>query len=197
MIESLRSNLSKNGLITLTEMCGVLKKQIDSEAEMIVAKLMKKGSDANSFIIEEVRKTLVAVCQNCSDTKILPILGSVLHQKATPPKLMIALGLESIVSKNENRVNQLRDFDKIVVILGHYMLDSAVEVRNASKQVMSSLLSFVFNRSEVDRILQRSFTEANFNRLNSVISKEITSGNMGTSTLMITNYQSKYPSSFQ
>lgn len=188
MVESLRSNLAKNGLITLTEMCGALKKQMDSEAEMVVAKLIKKCSDANSFINEEVKKAFVSLSQNCSDTKIIPILSSILQQKATAPKINIAWGVESIIAKNESRVNQLRDFDKIVVILGNYMLDSAVEVRNASKQAMSTLISFLFSKSEMDKILQRSFTGANVNRLNTIINKELSSG---TSTLMITNYQGK------
>mgnify|MGYP001398926462 CR=1 FL=1 len=186
MVESLRSNLAKNGLITLTEMCGVLKKQMDSEADMIFAKLIKKGSDANSFISEEVKRALIAVSQNCSDTKIIPILLSMFQQKAIPAKINIALCCEAVITKNENRVNQLRDFDKIVIILGNYILDSANEVRNASKQAMSTLVSFLFSKSELDKILQRQFTEANLNRINTIISKELSQGN---STLMITNLQ--------
>lgn len=185
MVESLRSNLAKNGLITLTEMCIALKKQLDAEAEMMIAKLIKKGSDANSFINEEVRKAFVAVSQNCSETKIIPILVSILNQKATPAKLNICLCVEAIITKNENRVNQIRDFDRLVVILGNYLLDSAVEVRNSAKQAMSILLKFLFNQTEVDKILQRNFTEANFNRINNIVTKEL---NQGNSSLMITNY---------
>jgi len=186
MVESLRSNLSKNGLITLTEMCCTLKRQMDSEADMIYAKLIKKGSDANSFISEEVKKALVSVSQNCSDTKIIPILLGMFQQKAIPAKINIALCCEAVITKNENRVNQLRDFEKIVIILGNYILDSANEVRNASKQAMSVLVSFLFSKSELDKILQRQFTEANYNRINAIVSKELSSGN---STLMITNLQ--------
>ena len=188
MVESLRSNLAKNALITLTEMCIALKRQLDAEAEMIIAKLIKKGSDANSFISEEVRKAFVAVSQNCSETKIIPILVSILNQKATPAKLNICLCVEAIITKNENRVNQVRDFDRMVVILGNYLLDSAVEVRNSAKQAMSILLKFLFNQTEVDKILQRNFTEANYNRINNIVTKEL---NQGNSSLMITNYSGK------
>ena len=65
MAESLRSNLSKNGLITLTEMAQVLKKQLDSEAEMIIAKLIKKGSDANSFYQRRGEESLCRSVSEC------------------------------------------------------------------------------------------------------------------------------------
>lgn len=189
LVESLRSNLSKNALITLTDMCTIFKKQLDPEAEMIIAKLIKKGSDANKFISEEVKQAFIAVSQNCSETKTVPTLLSISNQKAAPAKINICLCVESIITKNENRVNQVRDFDKMVLLLGNYMLDSAVEVRNASKQAMSILLRFLFNQTEVDKILQRGFPEANYNRLNTIINKELSQGN---TSLMITNYQGIY-----
>lgn len=97
LVESLRSNLSKNALITLNEMSQVLKRSLDSEAEPIILKLIKKGNDANSFISEEVKKTIAAVAANCSDTKIIPILVGINNAKSVPAKSNICLGLESIV----------------------------------------------------------------------------------------------------
>ena len=111
------------------------------------------------------------------------------NQKAASAKLNVCLCMEAIIVKNESRINQIRDFDKIVILLGNYMLDSAVEVRNASKQAMGIMLGSVFNRSEVEKILQRQFSEANYNRLNTIFSKELSQAN---TSLMITNYQSNF-----
>ena len=51
-----------------------LKTKIDPEVELIFTKLMKKGMDSNIFISDEVKKALETLCQNCSDSKIVPLL---------------------------------------------------------------------------------------------------------------------------
>ena len=50
LVESLRSNLSKNAVITLNEISIKMKKMLDSELDSIFAKLIKKTLDTNSFI---------------------------------------------------------------------------------------------------------------------------------------------------
>lgn len=52
MVESLRSFLSKNAMITLSELCECLKKTMDSYLEQVFVKLFKKTQDANSFIVD-------------------------------------------------------------------------------------------------------------------------------------------------
>ncbi len=66
LVESLRSNLSKNAVITLNEMSNKVKRMLDPELDSIFAKLIKKTLDANSFISEEVRKSLISICSNCN-----------------------------------------------------------------------------------------------------------------------------------
>lgn len=51
LVESLRSSLSKNAMITLAEMCEALKKAMDPFLDTIFIKLFKKASDANTFIV--------------------------------------------------------------------------------------------------------------------------------------------------
>ncbi len=63
-MESLRSSLSKNAVLTLNEMSNKLRRVLDTELDMIFNKLIKKTLDANSFISEEVKKALVSICSN-------------------------------------------------------------------------------------------------------------------------------------
>jgi len=49
-------------MITITEMGNSLKRHLDPVVDIIIAKLMKKGMDANSFISEEVRKAFISIC---------------------------------------------------------------------------------------------------------------------------------------
>ena len=66
LVESLRSSLSKNAVITLHDLSNKVKKMLDSDLDSIFSKLLKKSLDANSFISEEVRRAMISVCSNCN-----------------------------------------------------------------------------------------------------------------------------------
>lgn len=51
-----------------------------------------------------------------------------------------------------NRIMQLRDFDKLIVVLSNYATDSAVEVRNNSKKSLFTLFSNVPIKSDLDKL---------------------------------------------
>lgn len=51
-VESLRSSLSKNAVITINELSNVLKRNLDAELDTIFNKLVRKTLDTNSFISE-------------------------------------------------------------------------------------------------------------------------------------------------
>jgi hypothetical protein len=50
MVESLRSSVSKNALLALNDIMLILRRQIDSEIDLIFDKVIKKASDTNVFI---------------------------------------------------------------------------------------------------------------------------------------------------
>jgi len=52
LVESLRSSLAKNGMITLSELCETFKKLMDPFLEQIFVKLFRKALDTNTFIVE-------------------------------------------------------------------------------------------------------------------------------------------------
>ena len=75
MIESLRSTVSKQAMITLYEMLECLPKQlIEPDLEGIFQVLIKRSIDTNTFVAEEADKTLVAMCRAVSENKILSAL---------------------------------------------------------------------------------------------------------------------------
>ena len=50
LVESARSSLSKNAMITLNELTNKVKRLLDPEVDFIFGKLVKKTADTNSFI---------------------------------------------------------------------------------------------------------------------------------------------------
>ena len=63
--DSLRSSLSKIGLLTINDMFVFLKRCMEPDLDNIIKILLKKGSDANTFISDEAEKALVSLCNNC------------------------------------------------------------------------------------------------------------------------------------
>lgn len=74
LVESLRSSLAKNAMITLAEMCESLKRNMDPYLEHIFLKLFRKGLDTNSFINDEVKKCLTSLCSYCTQVKVVPVI---------------------------------------------------------------------------------------------------------------------------
>jgi hypothetical protein len=89
LVESLRSNLSKNAVITLNDLSNKMKKGLDTELDSIFTKLLKKTLDTNSFISEEVRRALISICSNGNESKVLNLLMNARSSRAIPIKISI------------------------------------------------------------------------------------------------------------
>lgn len=88
MVESLRSTVSKQAMITLYEMLETLPKQlIEPNLESIFQVLIKRSIDTNLFVSEEADKTLVAMCRAVSEGKII---ASLLSQKSSKSSVLRA-----------------------------------------------------------------------------------------------------------
>ena len=97
LIESLRSSVAKNAMLTLAEMCEALKKTMDNYLQPLFVKLFKKAQDANTFIVEEVRKCMTYLCTYCSPVKIIPIIVANSSSKAVAVKTKVALCIDKIL----------------------------------------------------------------------------------------------------
>lgn len=172
-VESLRSSIAKNALILITEMCGQLKRYMDSACDQIFLKLMKKSNDTNIFISEEVRKALQSLCCHCSDSKIIPaIVNAQSTKSSTLCKINIILCLEEIVQKNGAGAFQLKDIDKIITMLSKYLSDGSLDVRSYAKRVCQLLNQNSGPRNEFDRLIRGVLNEASLAKMKSVLDKE-------------------------
>ena len=75
LAESLRSAVSRISLITLTDMFIHLKRVMEPLLDQIFKVLLKKGADtSNHFIAEEADKGMLALVQNCQESKVLQVV---------------------------------------------------------------------------------------------------------------------------
>lgn len=137
LVESLRSNLSKNAVITLNEISNKLKKMLDPELDSIFAKLIKKTLDTNSFISEEVKKSLASVCSNCNEGRVVTLLTNSHTSRAIPIKLAILNVLEAIAFLPKFYEKEL---ERIVAILVDFLGEGSLEIREKAKSLLSSIL---------------------------------------------------------
>ena len=72
---------------------------MDPFLDAIFIKLFKKASDANTFIVEEVRKCMTSLCMYCTSSKIVSIIVMNSQTKAIPLKLKVALCVDKILDK--------------------------------------------------------------------------------------------------
>lgn len=68
---SLRSSVCKNGLLVFQDLFNNCWKSIEFDLESITNVLIKKGNDTNIFISAEAEKTLLSMCSNCNESKVL------------------------------------------------------------------------------------------------------------------------------
>ena len=125
LVESLRSSLAKNAMITLSEMCEALKKSMDPFLEGIFTRLFKKAQDTNTFIIEEVNKCIRSLCSYCSPLKITGIIANHTQSKAVPIKVKVVFCLDQLLNKTNYSLGLLKEHPKLLGIMSNYIADGS------------------------------------------------------------------------
>ena len=96
-VESLRSTVSKNALLGITDLFNNLKKTLDNELDFVIPSWMKKACDTNIFLSKAAEDALIAIWKNSTETKVMSSLGSVSNSRAPSTKVKIQICLEAII----------------------------------------------------------------------------------------------------
>lgn len=139
LVESLRSTLSKNGTMTLSEMCEALKKSMDPFLQGIFTKLFRKALDTNSFIVEEVNKCMSSLCSYCSSQKICTILLNNAQSKSAQVKIKVIHCIDRLAWKTNYSLQLFKENSRMAGLLSNYILDGSSEVRSGSKSIFLRL----------------------------------------------------------
>lgn len=172
LADSLRSSLSKNALIVMTEMAESLGRLLDSEIESILPCVIKKATDTNVFISEQAEKCIVSLCTFCGENRILPaLIGCGCSARSALTKCKAILGVQAVIEKVNGGFVRCKDFERTIQVLANFSSDASPDVRMMSKKCFKMLYDAL--PGDMDRILMRILNEAQFTKLKSHLDKDL------------------------
>eukprot|EP00347_Sterkiella_histriomuscorum_P003381 403364519 len=184
LVDSLRSTVSKQAMITLYEMFESLPKAlIEQDLEPIFQVLVKRSVDTNFFVAEEAEKTLMSMCRTVSETKMLSALlaqktskSSVIRCQICRCLCVIFIKLKQKQQTQSKQSNKLTDTERNSLSqIGIYMQDSAQEVRNQAKVSIRQIVNLFdefSNRKDLKTQIMMSMGESHYNKVIEYIDNE-------------------------
>jgi len=106
--------------------------------------LIKKGNDTNIFISAEAEKTLLSICANCNEQKVLNNILTHAGNRSSLVKAKVGRCCGEIISKLGQKISSFKDKEKIIDQIATYLSDAGQEVRYNAKQafkLISNLLT--------------------------------------------------------
>jgi len=130
VVDSLRSQVAKNACMALSVTFGELPpRDTDAQIELVMPVLLKRATDTNHFISSEAEKTLISICNNCTETRVFAALqAQTLKSNAYKEEICICYSV--LIERLGDKVKQFRDVERLVQTVVRFLSESAVEVRN-------------------------------------------------------------------
>lgn len=113
-VDSLRSQLSKNACMALsTSFCELAPRDTDAHIEGVMPVLLKRATDTNNFISQEADRTLIAICNNCTETRVFTALqAQTLKSAAYKEKICVCYTV--LIERLCDRVKNFKDVERLV-----------------------------------------------------------------------------------
>jgi len=140
-ISNLRSAVSKAAICFLGELFIHLGKWMDTDLELSVGSLLKKGGESTGFIIEEVDKALQVVPDNVTFSKLIPVLLARCDHRNPSIRLrasiLISKSVASLSSKQLAKwVANSHEMDKFLPVLAALAKDGNKDTRMGARQTL-------------------------------------------------------------
>jgi len=144
VVDSLRSSLSKAGIMACADMFVALKGSMDPEIERMALALTKKaGESASGFIADEAKRALTAMTHNATPTRVLSALIQCTAHKAPAVRSKVVFFLDKTVDELGPSLASARDVDRLVSVLSTLLGEGAMETRAGVKKTLVNVHSKV------------------------------------------------------
>lgn len=86
---------------------------MDSHIETVMPVVIKRSTDTNAFISEEAQKTIIAMCNNCTETRVFSALQSQ-SLKSAVYKEKVCLAYTVLIERLAHKLKNFRDLERLV-----------------------------------------------------------------------------------
>ena len=104
-------------------------RDVDQHMDTVMPTLLKRSTDTNHFISAEAEKTLITICNNCTETRVFTSLQS-LTLKSNAYKEKICLFYTVLIERLAHKLKNFRDLERLVQTIVRFLSEGAIEVRN-------------------------------------------------------------------
>jgi len=172
LVDSLRSSIAKGALICLHDLFLAYRKQMDVELDRCTIICLKKAAETNGLISEEAERTLMAMCQNVSESRgLAAILNlSVDGGRVKNPRLRAkcAWCLIMLIQRVGPRLHRHGESERLLQMLARMAGDAASEVRHLAKLGLASFQGGV-GGEEFERLLTRCISSSDAVRIRQML----------------------------
>ena len=101
----------------------------DSYIENVMPTLLKRSTDTNQFIAQEAEKTMIAIVNNCTESRAF---ASMQNQtlKSNQYKQKMCLLYTVLIERLAHKLKNFRDLEKLLSSVVRFLSEGAQEVRN-------------------------------------------------------------------
>ena len=100
------------------------------------------NSYQSNLKVSSLCKHIISVCQSATESKVSASLMAI-APKSSAMKSKICVCLNTIIIKLDNKFSTFKDNDKIISMLGQYINEGSLELRQIAKECFISLTQAV------------------------------------------------------
>jgi len=106
--------VSKNACMTLSiAFCELAPRDTDAHIESVFPVLLKRSTDTNNFIASEAERTMISICNNCSEGRVFAALqAQTLKSAAFKEKIGICYTV--LIERLGDKVKHFKDVERLV-----------------------------------------------------------------------------------
>ncbi|TMW56635.1 hypothetical protein Poli38472_006645 [Pythium oligandrum] len=140
-VPNLRSSVSKNALLALESMCAAYGKLLDADVDRILAILLKRCTDSNTFVCESASTAINAVITHCSTSRVVSAVSTHITSRANPIRREVARAIHHVILSLGDQIQQSKELGMIMSLVGKCLEDSSNDVRDVAKLSIGCLLA--------------------------------------------------------
>ena len=140
-IDNLRSAVSKNAILTLSDMWRGMGRSMDPELITVVPVLLKRFSEINGFLIEVADDAISVLITHATDTRVLAaFMASAGNKLPALREKSASVTLRIIEQMDSNKLSSCREFDKLLAVVPMWCQDRQSETRVFGRQIAAYLV---------------------------------------------------------